>query len=588
MYFLKKFVFFLFLIPFYIFSFEYEVKFSGLKDKQTLESINKISDLISLQKRPPKTINALRFRANNDKINMIKVMQSFGFYDAEIKVDIEEIKEKIIVYVFISPGPRYLIKNVKIYDISTQKELDICNITLEKLNLPIKAPLITKNVLQAQNNLLLLLSMCGYPLAKIENREIKIDLSEKNGSIEWFVNTGTFSKFGKITISGLKDVKQSLVENKIKWKYDEIYNYEKVVQTQQNLLKTNLFSSVAIIHDEKVDEYNHLNMNIKVIEALHKYVTTGISYATIDGFGFSLGWGNRNFRSVGELLAIEANIAQNMHLGELTYKKTDFLVPDQDYVLRFEALREKIPVVYLAFNYILTNRIDKKFSKKFETSCGITAEYNDITHSANNGKFALFGIPLFLKYTTTSNLLNPTQGFTIIYRASPYKNVINSAKWFFKQSLIWNIYVPFEQTRTIIVAIRMQFSSIIGPSVYQIPLTKLFLGGSDDDLRGYKYRTVSPLNDKYEPIGGRSAIYFSFEPRIRITKSLGLVPFTDLGVISFKEFPQIHEKWFKSVGLGLRYFSFFGPLRFDIGFPLNRRSQIDPKYKLYINVGQTF
>lgn len=585
---LKKIIIFFFLFPACVFAIVYDVKISGIKDKAALDTIIKVSDLIALKDHPPKTMNALKYRANNDKIAMIKVLHSFGYYDAEIKIDIEEIKEKVTIYLYISPGVRYLIKNVAFFDSKEKKPLDVCNVTLEKLNLPINSPLIAQNVDQAQNIILVYLSSCGYPLAKIQNREVKIDLSEKKASIEWFIDLGPLSKFGKTNITGIKGIKRAYIDKKLKWKFNEIYNSEKVLETQKKLLKTNLFSSVAILHDENVDENNRLKMNIKAIEATHKYFSAGASYATVDGFGGSLGWGNRNFRSMGELLAIQANVAQKMYLGEATYKVSDFRVSDQDYVLQLQALREKIPVVYLAFTYILSSRIDRRYSDRFETSYGLTAEYDDITHSANDGRYLLLGLPIFLKFTTTNNLLNPTKGYTLIYRAGPYKNFIKTEKWFFKQSLIWNLYMPMDPAKTLVLAIRMQFGSIIGPDVYRIPLTKLFLGGSDDDLRGYKYRTVSPVNDKYQPIGGRSAIYFSIEPRIRITQSLGLVPFTDLGVVSFKEIPQVHEKWFKSIGIGLRYFSFFGPLRVDIGFPLDRRRQIDPSFKIYASIGQTF
>ena len=46
-------------------------------------------------------------------------------------------------------------------------------------------------------------------------------------------------------------------------------------------------------------------------------------------------------------------------------------------------------------------------------------------------------------------------------------------------------------------------------------------------------------------------------------------------------------QWFKSVGGGFRYFTFFGPLRFDVGFPLNKR-KIDPNFQIYASVGQAF
>ena len=101
-------------------------------------------------------------------------------------------------------------------------------------------------------------------------------------------------------------------------------------------------------------------MHIKLVEALHKYVTSGVSYATVDGFGVSFGWANRNFRSKGELLAIDANIAQRLFLGVATYKKPNFIKKNQDYVLRFEASREKIPITYLAFNFQLVDYLNIK------------------------------------------------------------------------------------------------------------------------------------------------------------------------------------------------------------------------------------
>lgn len=585
---LKKIIIFFFIVPVFIFGFEYEVKIYGLKDKDVLDTINKVSELISLKTNPPKTINSLRFRANNDKEKMIKVLYSFGYYDAKIKLDMEEIKEKVTVYVYISPGVRFLIKDVVINDSKEKKLLKVCNITPEKLNLPLNSPLITQNVNDAENTILVILSTCGYPLARIENKEVKIDISEKKGTIYWCIDKGPFCRYGKTNISGLKGVDPNYILKKLKWRYNQVYNSETVFETQKKLLKTNLFSSVAILHGDSVDVNNHVKMYIDVIEATHKYYSFGASYATVDGFGGSVAWGNRNFRSVGELLALQSYVAQKMFFNEILYKIPDFKIEDQDYYLQLQAIREEIPVVYLAFQYILSNRIDRKYSDRFQTSYGVIAEYDDITHSGNNGKFALLSLPVYLRYTTTTDLLNPQQGYTLIYRAAPFKNFIHSEKFFFKELLTWNLYMPLDRAKIFILAIRMQFGSIIGPSVFKIPLTKLFLGGSEEDLRGYKYKTVSPLDRHFNPIGGRSCIYFSIEPRIRVTNSIGIVPFTDLGVVSLKQFPQIHEKWLKSVGIGVRYFSFFGPLRVDIGFPLNRRRQIDSNFKLYASIGQTF
>ncbi|MBN2479577.1 MAG: BamA/TamA family outer membrane protein [Parachlamydiales bacterium] len=585
----KSLIFFIFLFPIFLFSIDYEVQFKGLKDKDALSLINDASNLITLKNRPPKTINALKFRANGDIDEIVKILHAFGYYDANVQIDLEEKNKKVIVYVFISTGPKYLIKSVKIFNaLEDQKELSICNITVDKIGLTNDKVARADTIINGERRLLYFLSTCGYPLAKLDKKQVLIDLTEKKVSIEFYIDPGVFTRFGYTTISGLKDIDPVFIEKQIKYKEGEKYDQKKVFETQKRLLSTNLFSSVSIVHKDQEDKLDELPMDIKVVEALHKYFTTGISYATIDGFGGSLGWANRNYRSVGELLAFDLNVAQRELLGVATYKKPDFIVLDQDYLLRLEAHREKIPLVYLALNYFMTNRLDRKFSKRLDGSLGIKAEYLSVMHSGNNGKFFLFSIPGYIRYTTTNSLLNPTEGYSITYRISPFANIIRNTNTFLKQIAIFEFYLPIEKSRTLVLAVRSQVGSIIGPNIFELPLTKLFLGGSDDDLRGYRYRTVSPLNDENQPIGGRSAIYFSIEPRFRVSRSLGLVPFLDIGTVSVKKYPDIHEKWYKGVGLGFRYFSFFGPLRFDLGIPLNRRKGIDKRYRIYASVGQTF
>ena len=100
--------------------------------------------------------------------------------------------------------------------------------------------------------------------------------------------------------------------------------------------------------------------------------------------------------------------------------------------------------------------------------------------------------------------------------------------------------------------------------------------------------TVSPLNEHRKPYGGRSAIFLTAETRFRFTETIGIVPFADFGTVTFSELPTVDAKWFKSVGVGLRYFTFFGPLRLDVGFPLDRRKGVDPAFRIYASIGQTF
>ena len=71
-----------------------------------------------------------------------------------------------------------------------------------------------------------------------------------------------------------------------------------------------------------------------------------------------------------------------------------------------------------------------------------------------------------------------------------------------------------------------------------------------------------------------------------LSSRLGLVAFADVGVLGETSTPAFNNPAV-GVGAGVRYDLGFGPLRLDIGTPLNARRGDSP-VQLYISIGQAF
>jgi translocation and assembly module TamA len=65
------------------------------------------------------------------------------------------------------------------------------------------------------------------------------------------------------------------------------------------------------------------------------------------------------------------------------------------------------------------------------------------------------------------------------------------------------------------------------------------------------------------------------------------VPFLDAGAVYDRAFPDFSRPLRVGAGIGLRYYTDFGPLRVDVGFPLNRERD-DATWQLYLSLGQAF
>ena len=67
------------LAPFCLYAIAYNVNFVGLDNAKALNSLRDVSDLITLQDRPPASINGIRYRIAGDIPEMLQVLKAYGY-----------------------------------------------------------------------------------------------------------------------------------------------------------------------------------------------------------------------------------------------------------------------------------------------------------------------------------------------------------------------------------------------------------------------------------------------------------------------------------------------------------------------------
>ena len=142
------------------------------------------------------------------------------------------------------------------------------------------------------------------------------------------------------------------------------------------------------------------------------------------------------------------------------------------------------------------------------------------------------------------------------------------------------------------LALRGSLGSISGASATSLPANLRFYAGGGGSVRGYSYQSLSPRFNG-TPIGGASLVELSTELRVRFTETLGGVVFVDGGNAYTDSVPTFGKSLYYGAGVGLRYYSPLGPLRLDVGVPLNG-SNIDGSgvdetgIQFYVSLGQAF
>jgi outer membrane protein insertion porin family len=120
-----------------------------------------------------------------------------------------------------------------------------------------------------------------------------------------------------------------------------------------------------------------------------------------------------------------------------------------------------------------------------------------------------------------------------------------------------------------------------------VPLSEVYYLGGINTIRGYRFQTIAPraqqacINSPYSEVcrmngEGYQEVIINLEAEFPIIEKAGMrgVVFFDAGnsfpAGTYRD-PTVSWSLYKSVGFGVRWFSPLGPLRFELGVPLNRR-----------------
>lgn len=563
----------------------YEVTFQGINSPEIQSLLRATSRLVSLADNPPETAVALKRRAEADVANLIGALHGLAYYAAKVEVEVQNKIEPARVVFHIDPGPVYTISDFQLIPDSDPHPVE--NIPLKDLGITLESPAFSSHILEAEDLLIQTLAKRGYPLAKIQKREVIADQKSKTISVKLYVESGPQGIFGKTTISGHTDVSEDFFQRKIGWQTGSVFDPEAIERTQEALEASGLFNSVVISYPEMPDPDGSLPMSIQVAEAKHRTIGAGIGYATSLGPGLSLEWDHRNFRGTGDKIRFRSTMWQETQQASLAYIMSDFGKLDQDLIWLADIAHESTKG-YTDTSVSFSGMIDRKIDENTRFSYGGQYRYISSTRSDNDGVFMLLKTPMQLRWSNADNLLDPTFGKTLNFKIAPALQLLSPQFAYCTSTLTGTFYQPLTSDNRLILAGKATLGSIIGASRHTLPPSERFYAGNENTLRGYRYMTVSPLGRDHKPIGGRSIMVYSLEARYRLTEKFGLVGFYEIGNVYSSPMPQLSQKQLQSTGVGLRYHTPVGPIRLDFAVPLNKRKHVDNDYQIYFSIGQSF
>lgn len=568
----------------------YDVVIEGANSSVTA-LLKRLSILIRDQGKIPRSYGMLYARIEQDLKAFDRALRSEGYYDSHITRQIDSTKDKARITLRIFPGPRYMVESVDLAFIGEQPDEAIQDQLRTFVRLDSSKPARAADIVDAEDRIMLALPQLGYPLARTLDRRVVIDHDSDTARITYRINAGPAIEFGPVRFTGANRVKENYLNRLVPWESGDPYDQSLVEQFRRTLIATRLFGSVRIGFAEDVAIMREASGTIApellfdLTEASQRSISLGAGYSTGEGFGAGVTWEHDNLFGAQERLTVTLTAAEIRQALTADLRKPNFRRRDQALILGVGVVRDDTD----AFESLeLGGRagIERVIGRFWNFGATIEAGFTDVREGDERRTFLLWAMPLSAAFDNRDDLLNPTEGIYVRAAVTPHLAEQSGFFSFYKSEIAASTYHALDNNDDIVLAARVAFGSIQGAKTARLPASRRFYAGGGGSVRGFGFQNVGPFDEFGDPAGGRSLFEGSFEARFKLSSTIGIVPFVDVGEVTDDKLPRFDSlRW--GAGLGFRYYTSFAPIRIDLATPINRRPG-ESRIQFYISIGQNF
>jgi translocation and assembly module TamA len=547
----------------------------------------------------------LAAQARQDEELLQRILRVYGYYDALVFRSVSGTGDRQAnagqpsVRFDIVPGKQYTIGAIDLGDLAAAgPDYPMLRGAFEVQS---GDPLLQDKIEEEQADLDTALGESGYPFAAIDDPSLLVDHAREQGDLTMKVTPGGKYRFGKVTSNLPRFMSGEHLAEIARFDAGDLYKRSLQMDLRRAIQATGLIASTELKPVEVTPPHDGepgvVDIAATMTKAKVRTIAGSLGYDTGEGFKAEASWEHRNLFPPEGALKVRAVAGTREQLAGVTFRRNNF--HGRDKVLTVDAYGSTVDFkAYDSRTVSLVATLERLsnilFQKPFSWSIGLEATATGERQRDANGilgprqTYFIGALHGYAQIDTSDDLLNPTHGWRLSGRLSPTTSRTNSAQSFYVEGeLEGDYYLPVGDK--VVLAGRAKAASITGAPLSAIAPSRRLYAGGGGSVRGYGYQAIGPHNSQGDPTGGRSLVELSAEARIQtgfLDGALQVVPFVDAGTVGSSSTPSFHEIKI-GAGVGVRYLTGFGPVRIDVGVPLNPGPK-DAKVGVYVGLGQAF
>ncbi|MCB5408878.1 autotransporter assembly complex protein TamA [Pseudogemmobacter faecipullorum] len=563
------------------------------EDKTLTQLVRRSSLLLAQSDEKVTNPEDLFTAARADYARLLAALYAEGYYAPVIRITLDGREAASIApldaparvgaaLIFVDPGPRFAFSRTSVAPLAPRTTLPVDF----RAGAPARAGVISEAVSAAT----LAWREEGHAKVRVSREDILANHPERTLSAVVGLAPGPSLRFGPVSVKGADRMDLRRVLKIAGLNEGTKFSQTELDRAANRLRRSGVFSSVSLTESEQVLPGGLLPIEITVAEHKTRRYSVGAELSSVDGAALSGYWLHRNLLGGGERLRVDASIS-NIGAGDsgvdyelgVTLDRPATLTPDTTagILAKIGHLDE---VDYDADYAELGLTFTQYFSEQLTLRGGLSYEQVQGRDPTGTFRYRNLSLPFGATWDRRDSTTDAKKGFYIDGTAKPFLGFSDTGSGL-RMTLDARGYRSFSDQR-FTVAARLQGGAVLGSDLLDTPRDDLFFSGGGGSVRGQTYRslgieTPDGLGGTYL-IGGTEYAAGSLELRARFGESWGGVAFIDAGFVGADGESESHA----GAGIGVRYETGFGPIRFDVAAPISGPN--DDGVQIYIGLGQAF
>ncbi|PKP83492.1 MAG: hypothetical protein CVT79_01435 [Alphaproteobacteria bacterium HGW-Alphaproteobacteria-18] len=541
--------------------------------------------LLNTGQPAPRSVLEKRNRAQTLARSVEDLLASEGYLAAQVSYeDLTTLENSAVLTV--DTGPLFTISTVALTGADTLDAETRQIIDRHLATLPKGAIARTADVEKVETELVTVLLARGYAFATSPGIDALASREDADVEITYTIDPGPLVRLGDLVSDETDPRSQKAIQVLKTWREGATYNPRTMDRLRSRLRSSGLYEGIGVVVSREPEEDGYHTVSLTLAEAKPRSISFGVTASTTEGIGADALWERRNVTGRADKVTVRAEAATLSRSLKAGYERPN--IGRFGRTLTTEAgVRQEETQAYDLDGVKVAATLSQPFTRQITLSVGAAIDATRITDQRTRiylgeREQVTFSIPVTAAYTDVGDPLDPQDGIRAFASVESGVSVGNGTPGYTRMQISGATYRKIADD--LVAAVRAEYGAFSGSNA--VPTDRLFFAGGGGTVRGYEYQSLSPTDSFGEFLGGRGLFSASAELRWRRSERFGYAAFVDVGAAS-EDAGSVFGESKASAGLGIRYYPGFGPIRFDIATPLNKRDG-DAPLQIYVSIGQAF